>query len=390
MIFGISESEILWFCLMLLVLLAIVLGLARHRRNAARQRSAALCATKRAALYVTKRPAQCGYQHHSISQNQTSTSAAHQLVLAKISEVHSEAERLSVWARIRFYRRVMDSLSDGLTLISQIRPAACHEPRGEWVMAPNAASNRRILYIHGGGWSAGSPKSHRAITDRLSRLANACVFAIDYRLLPEHCYLDGVIDCQQAYRWLLDNGPDGPSPVTFMVIAGDSAGGSHTLALIAWIRDQGLTAPDAAIALSPATDLMLSSLRNPANLEADAMLGPIIQRLAWVPAPLLWCGLALTMRALPSNPLVSPLHGDLHHLAPTLIQVSESEALLDSAQQYVAKAQAAGSIVEIQTWPAMAHVWHIFTPPLLEAEQAFARIGEFLTRVEAGVINSKP
>ncbi|MGO4999843.1 alpha/beta hydrolase [Oceanisphaera sp. W20_SRM_FM3] len=317
-----------------------------------------------------------------MSKIPTSSGAARELVLAKINEIHSEAEGLPVRGRIAFYRRVMDSLSDGMVLASQIRPVTNGEPRGEWVLAPGAISSRRMLYIHGGGWSAGSPKSHRAITDRLSRLARACVFAIDYRLLPEHSYLDGVIDCQHAYCWLRDNGPDGPSAAKFMVIAGDSAGGSHTLALIAWIRDQGLTAPDAALALSPTTDLMLSSLRNPANLDADAMLGPIIKRLAWIPAPILWCGLALTMRALPSNPLVSPLRGDLHHLPPTLIQVSESEALLDSAQQYAAKAQAAGSIVEIETWADMVHVWHIFTPPLLEAEQAFEHIGEFLKRVD--------
>ncbi|KKN32912.1 hypothetical protein LCGC14_0808920, partial [marine sediment metagenome] len=240
-----------------------------------------------------------------------------------------------------------------------------------------------ILYIHGGSWFAGSPKSHRAITDRLSRLTHACVFAIDYRLMPENRYLDGIIDCQQAYHWILDNGPDGQASVEFMVIAGDSAGGSHTLGLIAWIRDQGLQPPNAAIALSPSTELMLTSLGKRPNLKTDAMLGPMIQKMARIPLPLLWWGTVLGFRVLPTSPIASPLRGNLHNLPPTLIHASESELLLENAQRYVAKAQAAGSPVELRTWPDMVHVWHLFTPLLPEAEEAFEHIGEFLAQVEA-------
>ena len=322
-------------------------------------------------------------EHEQASQpSLTANRQAQQQVLAQIQQIHAEAENLWPWARIRFFRRVMNNLSAGLTFTSHIRTAASGEPIGEWVVAPNADARRRILYIHGGGWTAGSPQSHRTITDQLAQLAEACVFVVDYRLMPEHSYMAGVHDCQQAYRWLLNNGPDGPAVTEFMVIAGDSAGGSHTLALLTWLRDQGLPAPHGAIALSPATDLMHSSLRQPAILSRDAMLGPIVKKLAWMPTPVLWCALALTMRALPSNTLVSPLRGDLHGLVPTLIQVSESELLFKTVQLYAAKAERAGSMVELQIYPDMVHVWHIFSPLLPEAEAAFANIAKFLAAIE--------
>lgn len=327
-----------------------------------------------------------------------SADPARQRILDHIQEIHVQAENLNMFARIKFYRRALDRLGEGIPLVSSIRPTAqalgqdtylgkqqtaLHAmPKGEWVLTANASSKRRMLYIHGGAWSAGSPKSHRAITDRLAQVAKASVFVVDYRLLPEHSYMDGLQDCQQAYRWLLDNGPDGKESADFMIIAGDSAGGTHTLVLLAWIRDQKLTAPNAAIAFSPATDLMLKSLRNRAGVANDPVLGPIVQKLIWMPEWLLWCGLALTMRSLPSNPLVSPLRADLQQLAPTLIQVSDTELLLDGVQQYAAKAQAAGSAVEIQTWAQMMHVWQLFMPPLPEAEEAFAAIEKFLARVE--------
>ncbi len=355
MIFGIAWFAMLWFGLIILALLASMVFLRRRKRDAVDA--------------VREAPG-------IPEQNQ-----ARQQVLQKVQGMHAATEGLQGRARIKALRHYMDTLSDGIELISEIRPPASNGPKGEWVIAPGSEPNRRILYIHGGSWIAGSPKSHRTITDRLSRLANACVFAVDYRLMPENRYLDGSFDCQQAYRWILDNGPDGKAPANFVVIAGDSAGGSHTLGLIAWVRDQGLQPPNAAIALSPSTELMLTSLSKRPNLKTDVMLGPTVEKLARIPLPLLWWGTVLGFRTLPTNPMASPLRGDLHNLPPTLVHVSESELLLENAQRYVAKAQAAGLPVEIQTWPDMVHVWHLFTPLLPEAEAAFEHIGEFLARV---------
>lgn len=311
---------------------------------------------------------------------------ARQQALEVIKGMHAAGKGLHGRARIRALRNYMDRMSDDLELASEIRSPVSGSPRGEWVISPGAKAERRILYIHGGAWMAGSPKSHRAITDRLSRLTQACVFAVDYRLMPENRYLDGITDCRRAYRWILENGPDGSAEADFLVVAGDSAGGSHTLGLIAWIRDEQLPPPDAALALSPSTELMLNSLGNRENLNSDALLGPIVKKLSRVPVPLLWWGTVLGMRVLPTSPLASPLRGRLHDLPPTLIHVSESEMLYRNAHRYAEKARAAGSTVEVESWPDMVHVWHIFTPLLPEAEEAFEHIGQFLSRVEAGQI----
>jgi acetyl esterase/lipase len=355
MIFGIAWLVMMWFGLVMVALVAAVVFIVHRKHDAGTD------------------------SRMTIHQPQ---SDARQQVLKKVKGMHAASEGLRGGARIAALRRYMDSINSGRELVSDIRPAKEGEPNGEWVIAPGSDPNRRMLYIHGGSWIAGSPKSHRTITDRLSRLARACVFTVDYRLMPENRYLDGIIDCQQAYRWMLGNGPDRQATADFVVIAGDSAGGSHTLGLIAWIRDQNLPSPNAAIALSPSTDLMLTSLSKRANLKTDAMLGPVIEKLARVPSPLLWWGTAFGIRMLPTNPMASPLRGKLHSLPPTLIHVSESELLYENAQRYVAKAQQAGSPMEIKTWPDMVHVWHMFTPLLPEAEEAFENIGEFLARVE--------
>lgn len=359
MIFGIAWFVMMWLGLMMLALVAAVVFTLRRKNDAATD---------------------------SATPAHQPQSKARQQVLEKIQDLHNSTEGLRGRARIKALRQQMDSMSDGLELVSEIRPSTSSGPKGEWVIAPGSDPSRRILYLHGGSWIAGSPKSHRAITDRLSRLAHACVFAVDYRLMPENRYLDGIIDCQQAYRWILDNGPEEEGAATFVVIAGDSAGGSHALGLVAWIRDQNLQPPNAAIALSPSTELILTSLGKRANLKTDAMLGPTIEKLARIPSPLLWWGTALSIRTLPTSPMASPLRGTLHNLPPTLIHVSESELLHENADRYVKKAQAAGSPVEMKSWPDMVHVWHMFTPLLPEAEEAFEDISEFLARVEAGLM----
>lgn len=302
-------------------------------------------------------------------------------VLSDIRQLQQAAQAARGKARLKTLRHCMDHLNDDLPMQSEFRSSS--QPRGEWVLAPGADSRRRVLYIHGGAWAAGSPRSHRAITDRFSQLANAAVFAVDYRLMPEHRFMDGIRDCREAYQWLLENGPDGPEALDFLVVAGDSAGGSHTLSLIAWIRDQGLRQADAAVALAPSTDLTLTAPSNRDNMATDALLGPMTRGLQRVPLPLLWWVTLLGFRLSPANPVASPLRGALHNLPPTLVHATDQEMLVDNARRYVTAARNAGSPAQLHLWPGLVHVWHMFPRQLPEAEEAFADIRVFLQAVEA-------
>lgn len=93
----------------------------------------------------------------------------------------------------------------------------------------------------------------------------------------------------------------------------------------------------------------------------------------------------LMNRINPSNPLVSPLLGDLSNLPPTLVHVSAAEMFLDDAVRYVNKANAYGSHAVLQVWPIVMHVWHAFQVP--EADEAFAEIGKFLAAHAASASN---
>lgn len=299
-------------------------------------------------------------------------------VIASLGGIQKVLRGVPLRQRNAVLRKYMDEIFAGRDLDVQVTPVDAGGVPGEWVLAPGADPARRTLYIHGGAFVVGSPKSHRTLTARFAELSGGAVLAIDYRLMPEHPRQAGIDDSRTAYRWLLQHGPHGLQPATAVFVAGDSAGGNLTLSLIQWVRDEGLRAPDAAVALSPLTDATMSSPSLRRNLRTDPMLGPLFGRMTLVPHTLLLCLGWLQTRIHPNDPRVSPLRGDLSRLPPVLVQASEVEMLFDDSQRYVNRARAAGSPARLQRWNHMVHVWQIFNPELTEAREVLAEIGKFL------------
>src|SRR3954451_5302468 len=75
---------------------------------------------------------------------------------------------------------------------------------GEWMRPQGANADRAtILYLHGGGYCVGSPKTHRAVTSHLAGITGLAVFAAGYRLAPEHPFpaaLEDAVSCLQDLR----------------------------------------------------------------------------------------------------------------------------------------------------------------------------------------------
>lgn len=307
----------------------------------------------------------------------------HDAVVASFDVGIGPVRRAPRRQRLALMRQYMDSISESQDFHASFSTVDAAGVKAEWVLAPGVDSSRRVLYIHGGAFVMGSPVSHRNITSRFSQIANAAVLAIDYRLMPENPRMAGIRDCRTAYEWILGHGPDGPQPAGKVYVGGDSAGGNLTLSLIAWVRDSKLRQPDAAVALSPATDSTMGSPSLKHNMETDAMLAPMFKGLSRVPRVLIWWFIWLQNRMSPSNPVLSPVYGDLSGLPPTLVHASEAELLFDDARRYVNRAAAAGSPARLQSWAHMVHVWHMFYPQLTEARDAWDEIGKFIQEADS-------
>lgn len=300
-------------------------------------------------------------------------SQQHQAVVRKLEKYNADAR---LWRGVEDNRRALEALFFQ-EVEAEILPVTADGIPSEWVLAPGADPNRRLLYLHGGSFRVGSPRSHRFIASELSRRAGLAVLVTDYRLQPEHKIIHCHEDARKAYRWILQQGPRGAGPLEALFVAGDSAGGNLALAVIAWARNEGLRPANGAIAFAPLTDFTLSSPSWRTNLETDPFLGP---GMAWLaPMPRLLIAIAMRFSAgLPTNdPQISPLLGPLDNLPPTLIQVSQAELLYDDSQRYANRATAEGSQVTLQVWPKLAHVFQAF-PELPEAQDALAKAADFI------------
>ncbi len=239
----------------------------------------------------------------------------------------------------------------------------------EWVCAPGADPNKRILYLHGGGYAAGSLDTHRALCGDISVASGASVLNVDYRLAPEYPAPAQFEDALLAYRWMLDNGPLGEDEASHAFVAGDSAGGGLGLAVLQGIRDAGVRAPDAAVLISPWTDMTCSGGTLRSNAENDPMVGYGL--ISWMAGMVVGDGN-------PADPRVSPLFGDYKGLPPMLIQVGENETLLDDSLRAADRAKQAGVDVTLESWPDVIHVWHALGHGVPEASQGINRVGEYL------------
>jgi monoterpene epsilon-lactone hydrolase len=237
----------------------------------------------------------------------------------------------------------------------------------EWITTPEAAHERVVYYLHGGGYVMGSINTHRELVSRISRAAGARALAIDYRLAPENPFPAAVEDCTAAYRWLLSTGVD---PAR-LVIAGDSAGGGLTVDTLVALRDGGDPLPAAAVCLSPWVDLDQVGESMTTKAEVD----PLIYREVGVRWAKAYLG-----DTHPHTPLAAPLHADLMGLPPLLIQVGSEEALLDDSTRLAERAKSAGVDVALEVWDGMIHIWHFFAAMLPEGQQAIDRIGEFVRK----------
>jgi epsilon-lactone hydrolase len=278
--------------------------------------------------------------------------------LAKLPPAQSLAEQRAMYERAeRVFTLPPGTIVDAVTVGG--RPA-------EWLRSPGAREDAALLYLHGGGYVIGSPRSHRHLAEAIARSAGIACLLPDYRLAPEHRFPAAVDDALAAYRSLVDQRGIASSRIA---IAGDSAGGGLTVATLVAIRQAGLPTPGAAVCISPWTDLTCSAQSYESKAATDPMVAlPGITAMAQE-----YLGAAD-----PRTALASPLYADLHGLPPLLIQVGSEEVLLDDATRLAERARAAGVDATLEVWEPMIHVWHWFLPWLDEAQEAVDKIGAFL------------
>ena len=235
------------------------------------------------------------------------------------------------------------------------------------IRVPEVSSENVILYLHGGAYAIGSAASSVGLASDVGRAARTRVVTVDYRLAPEHVFPAAVTDALAAYQGLLASG----TPAERIALVGESAGGGLVLATLLALKRDGVPQPAAAAVFSPWADLSLSG----ESLKSKAAVDPAVTEAGLRRRAGDYAGADHT-----TNPLASPVLGDLTGLPPLLIQAGSHEILLDDALRLAARAAEADVAVTLEITPGVPHVFQAFSAMLDEAGAALAGAGAFLQR----------
>jgi monoterpene epsilon-lactone hydrolase len=265
-------------------------------------------------------------------------------------------------------RRLLESVSKLSQVLTPSGIRYTQNPLGgvptEWVENMLTPVQGHLLYLHGGAYVIGSPKTHRNLTAHLAKRCGLRVAALDYRLAPEHPFPAAVEDALAAYRDLLKQGI-APNEI---LIGGDSAGGGLALACALAIRDAGLPQPAGLICISPWADLTLTGESLAQQRNTEVILTP--QVLADAAAQYLG-------KATAQHPQASPLFADLRGLPPLLIQVTDAEILYSDSTRLAKAAERQGVHTTLQIAPGLWHDWQLFAGQMPEADAALNLIRLF-------------
>ena len=234
---------------------------------------------------------------------------------------------------------------------------------GAWIIPRDERRQGVILYLHGGGYTCGDLEYAKGFGATLADREGVRVFCAAYRLAPEHPYPAALDDALEAYQYLQSKGYGGDR----IALCGESAGGGLCFALCLALRERGLELPCGIIAISPWTDLTASGGSYETNRENDPSLtAEVLEFYAQ-------CYAGERDR---TDPLISPLFGDMTDMPPTLIFAGGDEILLDDSRRMHDNLLSAKVHSELKVAPARWHAYVLYQ--LEENDSDFDTINTFL------------
>ncbi|MFZ5428975.1 MAG: alpha/beta hydrolase [Bacteroidota bacterium] len=248
----------------------------------------------------------------------------------------------------------------------EVKPDAIDGIKAEWLIPSGSNPEKVIMYVHGGGYVSGSCSDHRGFVSKFAAFTGVSNLVYEYGLAPENPYPAAVEDSVRVYRWLLTSGFK-PGNI---IIAGESAGGGLTLAILLYLKDHNIPLPKAGVAISPWTDLTCSGETYTTKNKVS-------------PAPLnSWHVFAKHYAG--ENPLtlpyISPLFGDLNGLPPLFINSGMDDELFDDGRLFAEKAMDAGVDVTFRAGEKMLHCYPLLAPMFPEATEAMDEMVAFIKR----------
>jgi acetyl esterase/lipase len=237
--------------------------------------------------------------------------------------------------------------------------------RALWINPIGAAADRVILFLHGGGFIAGSINCHRKLAAHLAKAAGCRALIPAYRLAPENPFPAQLDDAFGIYQWLLNEG----FKPNHIATAGDSAGGNLATSICLRTQAENVPFPAAIIGISPWLDMEANGWSLDTNAERSAVGSRASYRQI--------AGMLLKGHD-PTDPFANPLYADLTGFPPIYLSAGSEEALLDNPMRLAEAAEKAHVDVTLKIAQGMQHVYEFMAGRAPEADATIADMARWL------------
>lgn len=231
-----------------------------------------------------------------------------------------------------------------------------------------ANQSRILLHFHGGTRVLFPGESGTREAILMAGLAGFRVISVDYRMPPDHPFPATLDDAVAVYGALLKD-----FPAANIGVFGMSAGGSLTITTLLRARQLGLPMPGAIAPGTPTVDLTKTGDTLFTNAGVDNVLGT-------------WDGYIEATTLLYANgrdvtdPLISPIYGDVTGFPPTLLTSGTRDLYLSHTVRMHRKLRAAGVEAVLQLWEGQSHAQYLAGPSVPETREYHAEMAAFLNR----------
>ncbi len=233
-----------------------------------------------------------------------------------------------------------------------------------------------VYYIHGGGFTLGTARERREITQFIADKCGYDCVSTDYRLAPENRWPAQLYDCLASYSDFAARCTDPEN----IVLMGESAGGMLVLSLALTLKKQApkhpknaAPMPKALVVLSPCLTHAEHFPSHKNNIDTDYILSDMI--LNGLYEPLFGADVSEEML---KDPIVSPLYGDYSGLPPVFISCTDAETLYDDARELYRRLKEAGHIAGFDMQEGCCHAFQIHPAMMPEAEASLRKAFEFV------------
>jgi epsilon-lactone hydrolase len=233
---------------------------------------------------------------------------------------------------------------------------------------PARNANRLLIHLHGGCYVLNPHEAALGEAVLMAGMSRTPVISVDYRMPPTAYFPAALDDATAVYAAVLKT----TKPHDIGVF-GSSAGGALTLEVMLRAKQAGLAMPGAIAVGTPMAD----ETEHGDTMQTNAMVDNVLV------SPSGFCDAAAHFYAHGhdmTDPMISPLNGDLHGFPPTILMSGTRDVLLSDTVRTHQKLLKSGVEAELLVFEAMSHAQFMFDDKIPEDRQAFTEVSAFFDR----------